>query len=267
MAQMRSIAGLLVAVAVVRTCLGEEVRVPLPQGTARVMTLITLDASKRPSLMAEITNESALPVQRIELCISSPSVKEGCLFTIWTKEELAAAAKVTVSLSSARKIANTSHTVFARSIDQLIPRPPNPLDTVLKIYVAEIGGNAGPMLREELVAALINSRRFSVVKDPAVSDGTIVGRAESRDSNLTTGSSNSFGVGNLSATLGIGANGNQVSAGRSDVVSRSVVAETVAIHLTTTGGASVWAWAWDGTSSCPGSKAKCAISNLMDSAR
>jgi hypothetical protein len=70
------------------------------------------------------------------------------------------------------------------------PPPPSKLQPIQKVFVDQLDGNNGPMVREQVMALLANSGRFRSVDDPKTADATIKGRAQARKSAAETASAN-----------------------------------------------------------------------------
>lgn len=227
-------------------------------GPIKVTTTLTLNDKSRPSLHVEVANQTGLPIQSLKLCVKSPSYKKGCLFQVWTTtpNDLGVSDTMTRDISSNVKIPNVIHEVAVESIEQFVaplPRPPSKFDPIRKIYVDEFGGNSGPVLRDQIIAVLVNSGRFVAVEKPDLADAIIRGRSDSLDQATKVTSARNGSAGAVFGTV--------ISRGKSTSVTQTVVSETVSLRLTVPSGEAIWAW--DGTKPCTQTKAKCAIQDLM----
>jgi hypothetical protein len=131
-------------------------------------------------------------------------------------------------------------------------RPPSKFDPIQKIYVDEIGGNTGPILREQIIAAIVNSGRFAAVEESDKADAVLRGRSDSEEDATKVTTSGRGGGGAIGGVV--------ITGNRSSSITQRVVTEVVSIRLTIPGGDVVWAW--DGTKPCRLTKAQCAINDL-----
>lgn len=155
---------------------------------------------------------------------------------------------------------------------------------VHKIFVENLEGgdfgNISDLVRDQVMAAVVNSARFQLVDDKSQADAIIRGRAEQRElatetrskgreqtSNRASGIAGGIGTGtagNRSAVVTGLVMGRTKSKGEVDSESKSrtevLFSEHVILRLTTISGESIWAW--DDTRPCEGSHAKCALENL-----
>jgi hypothetical protein len=215
---------------------------------------------KGERLTATAVNQSGVPVEYFKICVEHAKVK-GCLFTLWTQEALPPNGKIEWTLTSPRKLPELSHSAtileFRQPALPPAPRTPSKFDPVHKIYVEELGGNTGPILREQIIAAIVNSGRFSAVEIVTSADAVLHGRSDSLDdaTKVTTSGHGSGGA--------IG--GVVITGGKSSSVTQRVVTEIDTLRLTVPSGDVIWAW--DGAGPCALTKARCAIENLTTAAR
>jgi hypothetical protein len=139
------------------------------------------------------------------------------------------------------------------------------LQPVQKVFVDQLEGNNGPMIREQLMALLANSGRYTLVEDAKLADATIKGRAEARDAATKTASGNTAGDTAHAATFGPASFGGGSSSSTSQSMTEVVVSEAMVLRLTLSSGETVWAW--DDTKPCVGPKAKCAVHDLVAAAQ
>jgi hypothetical protein len=251
----------MIGLATVTACLADEFNLRWnDSGPIKVTTTLTLDEKSQPHLSIEVINQTALPIQRLELCVTSPSFKKGCLFTVWTKKELGVDEEFTVDASSDRKIPNAMHSVQIASMEQSAPpkpRSPSKFDQIRNIFVEEIGGNTGPQLRDRLIATVVNSGRFTAVEKPELADAVLRGRSDSIHKATEVGSTSKGGAGALAGVV--------LAGGTSSSVTEEILSESVSVRLTLPSGEVIWGW--DDSKPCKESKARCAIDDLTSAAK
>ena len=152
---------------------------------------------------------------------------------------------------------------------------------VKRIFVDNLGGefvNLNDLIREQVMASIVNSGRFELVDDRSKADAIIFGRAERRERGTAVQSSGQertlnqesekgqvFGVRAAGIAYGIGAaHGTATGLGTAtEKLERSEVlfSDFLVLRLTTATGESIWAW--DDTKPCEGSHPKCAVGDLL----
>jgi len=149
--------------------------------------------------------------------------------------------------------------------------------SVRKIFVEKLEGDFGDvsaLAREQVMAAVVNSRRFQLVDDRSQADAILKGRAERRSRGTSTESSGQEentrratlgGLGNGAAPflypiIGMRAKTNGASSAESSSRTLSVFDEYLILRLVTNAGESIWAW--DDTKTCEEYRVKCAIEDL-----
>jgi hypothetical protein len=153
---------------------------------------------------------------------------------------------------------------------------PHVIHHVRKIFVEPLEGSNGPMVREQLMAILTNTTRFTAVEDSTSADARLRGRAESRVAGYATDSSTrgggiAFGSATVSATRS-GSVGSARADSRESVITNSrsksitedLMANEVVLRLVLPSGETLWAW--DDTKTCTIQKAKCAVDDLVEAA-
>jgi hypothetical protein len=214
-------------------------------------------------LTAIAKNVSGVPIPHAKICIRSASLKKGCLFELWNTVVWAPDAELTWDLTSQRKVSNLFHEATLVAFDGVLPaklipaRAPSRFDAIRKVYVDELGGNTGPILRDQIIAALVIDGRFTAVEKPDLADAFIRGRSDSQDESTKV---TSDGKGTAGAVFGT-----VITRGKTTSVTQTVVSEKVSLRLTIASGEAIWAW--DGTKPCNSTKARCAIEDLTANAR
>jgi hypothetical protein len=251
---MRALALTLIGVATAIVCPADDFTLKgTNSGPIKVATELTLSEKGAPHLAIKIVNQTGLPIQKLRICVQSPSFSKGCLFEVWTKREMAPNDQISVEVSRQDvKLPDAVHDVSIAEIEQSPPRPPSKFDPIRKVFVEEIGGNTGPQLRDRLIADLVNSTRFTAVEDPALADAVIRGRSDSMNDTTEVDSKARGGGGAIG--------GGVFTAGKSSSVTHVIVSESVSVRLTLPSGEVIWGW--DDTKSCKQSKAKCAVDDL-----
>ncbi len=129
----------------------------------------------------------------------------------------------------------------------------DPYAKIRRIWVAPLEGTNGELAREQLIASVINSRRFVVVEAQDKADAVIRGRAE-----LATRSSVAKAESQEPETV-------QRAAPRSVETVEMTKPEALILRLITKDGDNLWAW--DDSAPCAGfnNRARCAIDSLRQS--
>lgn len=157
------------------------------------------------------------------------------------------------------------------------------LYAVRTVYVSQIEGDSGELIREQIKASLANTGRFRVLAENKdnVADSTISGRTEVREFGTQT-TTNAQTVGStVGGGVGGGAKGERggvvgavvggfgkTSEKRSENSTTSNVAltsEAIVLSLTLKSGEVVWGW--DDTKACNMARAKCAVDDLVSAAQ
>jgi hypothetical protein len=234
----------------------------LGDGPVALHTSLTFEG-KGERLIATARNNSSTPIQHVKICIASASIKKGCLFEISNSAVWSAGMDLNFNVITTKKVPDLSHDAMIEEYVSLAkqgagtqPRVPSKFDSIRKIYVEELGGNTGPILRDQIIAALVNSGRFVAVEKPDLSDATIRGRSDST-SNATAVSTTSRN--NASAIAGV-----VIGGAKSASVTEEIVKDSVSVRLTLPSGEVIWAW--DGSKPCSQAKAQCAVQDLTATA-
>jgi hypothetical protein len=241
-------------------------------GPVKVTTTLALNEKRQPHVVIEAVNLTGLPIQKLTLCVASPSVKKGCLFTVWTTMELGAGEKLSREVSSNAKVANTMHSVAIASMEQYVPPPPrvpSRFDAIRTVYVDErFGGLTGDALREHVIGALTNGGRFTAVEKFEGADAIIKGRSDSQERAVRVSSAdrNKTSAGAIFGTVITGGSSTSTS------VQERVMTETISLRLVVPSSGEV-VWAWDDTKPCGSdlmrpefstiTKARCAVQDFM----
>lgn len=80
----------------------------LGDGPIALHTTLTFDGSGE-RLIATAKNESGSPIQKAKICVTTASVKKGCLFEVWNTEVWTPGAELTWNVTTALKVPNLSH--------------------------------------------------------------------------------------------------------------------------------------------------------------
>ncbi len=259
---MRTLGMVLIGGAVATACLADDFVLRWNEsGPVRVTTMLTLDEKGAPHLSLDATNQTGLPIQRLNLCVMSPSYKKGCLFTVWTTKELAVDETFSVDASGDKlRLPNTLHNVLIAGMDQYIPpapRPPSKFGQIRNIFVEELGGNTGPQLHDRLIAVLVNSGRFTAVEKLELADAVLRGRSDSTNNATEISSTSRGGAGAVAGVV--------LAGGKTSSVTQAIVSESVSVRLTLASGEVIWGW--DDSRPCKESKAKCAIDDMVSVAK
>ncbi len=258
---MRAFGIALMALLPVTTCRADEFVLRWNNsGPVKVTTALALDDKGMPRLSIEAINQTGLPIQRLELCVTSPSYKKSCLFSIWTTKELGVNEALIFDASSKVKIPNTMHNVVIASMDQYappVPRAPSRFEQIHKIFVDELGGNTGPELRDRLIATIVNTGRFTAVEKADLADAVLRGRSDTTSPATAVSSTSNGGAGAVGGIV--------LAGGKMSSVTQAIVHEAVSVRLTLSSGEVIWGW--DDSKPCKESKARCAIDDLTSTAK
>jgi hypothetical protein len=154
---------------------------------------------------------------------------------------------------------------------------------VQTIYVAEVKGDDGELVREQIKASLANTGRFRVLAENAenVADSTISGLTEVREIGTQT-TTNAQAVGStLGGGVGGGARGerggavvavvggfgktSEKTSENSTTSNVALTSEAIVLSLTLRSGEIIWGW--DDTKGCNSARVKCAVSDLVSAAQ
>lgn len=260
----------LLAAASMNGCLADEFTLRSNgSGPIKVTTTLELNARSQPRLVIEAVNQTGLPIQQLTLCVTSPSYRKGCLFSVWTTKELGAGQNLSQTVSSAAKLPDTRHSVTISSMEQFVPpapRMPTKFDVIKAIYVDELAGLGGPALREHVIGMITNGGRFTAVEKPEIADAIIKGRSDSMERGVRVSSAdrNRASAGAIFGTVVTGGSSTSTS------VQERLTSEIISLRLVIPSGEVVWAW--DDTKPCVSdlvrpefstiTKARCAMQNL-----
>jgi tetratricopeptide (TPR) repeat protein len=154
---------------------------------------------------------------------------------------------------------------------------------VQTIYVGEIKGNNGELIREQIKAALANAGRFRVLAADAgnAADSTISGLTEVREIGTRTITNAQAAGSTVGGSVGGGARGNRggvvgaVVGGfgktsektieNSSTSSLALTSEAIVLSLALKSGEVVWGW--DDTKGCNAARVKCAVNDLVSAAQ
>jgi len=138
--------------------------------------------------------------------------------------------------------------------------PELPIFSVRKIFVEELEGNAPGMMREQLMALIANSRRFTLVDSWEKADAVLTGRSDSRDIGEKYGSTERTSKGVAAASvLGVGVAGARATSTAKGAM-ETIISERAVLRLVLPSGETLWAWG--DTEECSQAKAKCIIEGL-----
>jgi hypothetical protein len=214
--------------------------------------------NKVASVHATATNASGVSIRYALICVHPRGRKEcGVLLwnnTVWQPGEMIAWDKTMQVRMNWQQ--------YEMKVAQLVRD--SRISYVRKVYVDLPEGNGAGVSRDQLMALIAKSSRFTLVESPEKADAILKGRPESREAGSAYRSSEqdrSSGAG--TAVLG------SVSAGSSskaaaEGVTQTIMTETPILRLTLASGESLWAW--DDTKPCTGPKPKCAIDDLTSAA-
>lgn len=154
---------------------------------------------------------------------------------------------------------------------------------VQTIYVAEIKGDNGELIREQIKAGLANAGRFQVLAEDGgnAADSTISGLTEVREIGTQTitsaqavGSTVGGGVGGgatgsrggvVGAVVGGFGKTSEKTSQNSSTSSLALTSEAIVLSLTLKSGEVVWGW--DDTKGCNVARVKCAVNDLVSAAQ
>jgi hypothetical protein len=209
-------------------------------------------------------NHTGWPVDA-RFCVRSKKHTD-CAFEFWTTETWDPADPLEVSHTGPWQSGLKEPDIVLEWLQRIVPK----LETVARVYVAEIDGDAGEMARDQIIATLANNSRFQVVNSDELADAVIVGRAELRTGpTITSGSAEGreTGIGSIgglgsrrTALVGGIATGHTKEKSTSSTL--TVTERALVLHVVLRSGETVWGW--DDTTSCDSDlKTRCAIRDLV----
>ncbi|HLH31852.1 MAG TPA: hypothetical protein VKY31_11655, partial [Terriglobia bacterium] len=205
---------------------------------------------KKGELVVVAHNNSGLPISYAAFCVQAMWRTKGCDFKLWTNDVWQPGEELTWNLrgDAPRGIENALIV-----LSQIVPGEteiPDPrFSSIKKVYVEPIDGNNGVAAREELIALISNSKRFTVVEDSTLADAVIKGRSELPEVPEPTRFSQVGIYGIIPQT---------------NPAKPPVLLPSLLIHLSLPSADVIWAW--DGTKPCTQSKTKCAVDDLARAA-
>ena len=212
-------------------------------------------------------NQSGVPIRHAVWCVrATKKPKSGCAFTLFTTTtRWDPGDMISLEFKSPAVRGFPKHFV---SLTEL--QPVTKFDPIQRIVVESIQGTSGNPAREQLIALILNSGRFQVVKDRSTADATLSGIAEPRGQEtkvVSAGTSSGVSIGSANAAATTSATGRVFgrSVGRSATDSQTLGLDVVVLRLTLPTGEIIWAW--DDTRPCNQSHTKCAIDDLTAAAQ
>jgi hypothetical protein len=127
-------------------------------------------------LVATAKNESGSPIQRAKICISSASVKRGCLFEVWNTAVWAPGAELSWNVTTALRVADLSHDAMIEEYETVKPTDTTSRQPVLQPSPSEAPKIATPSPAPE---ALTNETLIRLTK-ARLGDDVIVGMVKSQ---------------------------------------------------------------------------------------
>ena len=226
------------------------------------LKLETEGKGKKTKVTATCRNDSAQPIRSARFCLRGPFTKAGCDWVFQTANRLPPGQDVSWNPTGFALNGSIEYRVSIVEIE----REPNPkLTPIRRLYIDEIAGNNGPLVRDQLVTLLMNTGRFDVVEDRTKADAIIKGRSETRAKETIVKSEGEQAANAGAVRLGPGLFGSGKTKGKSEEKTEVLLAETTLLRLSSVSGDLLWAW--DDTRPCETTKAQCAIADLVDLAR
>jgi hypothetical protein len=221
---------------------------------------------ERISISVSGTNNSGVHLRHVAFCVHLEG--GACSATFWTESSWRSGTSRKWSISvNGRKVglsATKSTEIKASEIGVTIRElEKDRFADVQKVFVEKLDGdfgNVSDLVREQVMAAVVNSGRFQLVDDKSQADAVIRGRAEQRErgteirskgrehsSNRTSGIAGGIGTGttgNRSAVATGIVLGSRKSNGDADSETKSLTevlfSDHVILRLTTVAGESIW---------------------------
>ncbi|MCL5743247.1 MAG: hypothetical protein M1541_04845 [Acidobacteria bacterium] len=219
---------------------------------------------KQFTLTAYARNDSGRRIRRATWCIRAKNQRTGCLYNLWNTEPWEPGEKIQWEEPFPFKGDGLPDHVALLTYVSLA----NELDSIQTVYVEPIAGQSGEMARTQLMAVITNSGRFQVTENPQQAQAILRGRSDTRDTGeVFDSSSRSLATATSQITqaiLGIHNQGIEASRSAANSKTKTIITETLVLRLVLPSGKTVWAW--DNTKPCAGTKAKCAIADLVGEA-
>jgi hypothetical protein len=257
---MKFLIALIAALLLNATAWAEDFQRYSPSGVGPVTIkseIVKLGKSVR--IHATATNNSGVPIRYARFCVRGLRAKANdCAGVLGWREVWPPEAVVSWDESLPRPVNPGAYDIGAALLI-----PADKIDLVQEIRVGLLDGNDKDMARDQLMALIVNSRRFKLAGGSMSADATLTGRAETWEagsvSDLSARTATSGGV----LASRVAAIGGSVANGTSRDSTKKIIDKAMVIRLTLSTGESIWAW--DDSKDCPvQSKAKCAIDALLE---
>jgi len=198
-------------------------------------------------------NDSGWPLSHVVFCVKGN--KPGCAFRFWTTDTWEAGGEMEwAATTGPNQRGLNAPSLELVALQRLVPK----LRSVYRVFIGEIGGTAGAVARDKLLALLANEQRFQVVETVEVADAIIAGHSD-----LLVGPTVSTTNGSRGAAVAvIGNTALGGGGGTSTTITSSSTALSLALHASLRSGETVWGW--DDSNGCGAwPKTQCAVADLI----